>query len=134
MDMAGCDFDTTVLVAIDFDGTLTKEDRYPDTVFELDEIAIEYAKRIREMGANLILRTCRTDGKLDEALTALESTGLVFDYVNNGNGLRHDDGLKINADIYIDDKANDGRIRWHRIMSRIELLIRSRREISDTEL
>lgn len=51
------------VVAVDFDGTLTIKDEYPN-VGELNLLAIEYLKKYKELGGKLILFTCRTDYSL----------------------------------------------------------------------
>lgn len=119
-------FDKTVLVAIDFDGTLTQADLYPCPEFMLDSEAVEYAKKIQQAGAKIILWTCREGKVLKQALQSLQNVGLFFDYVNEGNVARPN-SRKINADIYIDDKANDGVLDWQAIYARVQSLIKERR-------
>ena len=95
------------VIAVDFDGCLC-ENRWPE-IGEPNVPAIEELKARQQAGAKIILWTCRAGERLDEAVKACESWGIVFDAVNEplpeqiekfGN-----DARKIFADEYWDDKA-----------------------------
>lgn len=95
------------IIAVDFDGTICKNE-YPgcgDPNVEL----IEALKNARSQGAHLILWTCRTGPMLKKAVMWCEQYGLYFDSVNEdapSTAARYgNDGKKVYADIYIDDKA-----------------------------
>lgn len=96
-----------MVIAVDFDGTLCKS-AWPDIGEENKEL-LAYLKTQREQGARLILWTNREGDLLDEAVDWCRERGLVFDTVNENLpeliALYNNDCRKINADIYIDDKA-----------------------------
>lgn len=97
-----------MVIAVDFDGILTREDKYPN-IGALNVKMILLLKRLRENGIQLILWTCRTDDDLTEAVETCREIGLEFDAINTnvpevvakGWGK----GPKVYADIYLDDKA-----------------------------
>ena len=94
-------------IAIDFDGTLCA-DEYPG-IGEPNEAVIAAAKAEQKYGARLILWTCRTGGRLLEAVEWCRAQGLEFDAVN-GNLPEHmakfgGDTRKVYADEYWDDRA-----------------------------
>lgn len=124
--MADIVFDPTILVAFDFDGTLTCKDvLFGD--FELNVEALDYVRRIQQLPVKTILWSCRHGSSLDIAVSALAEVGIRFDYVNVDNEKRNS-GRKINADVYIDDKANDGVIHWEAIYNRIVKLVEGGKE------
>ena len=119
-----------LLLAIDFDGTLS-EYIYPDPgignkvyidfsklLFPKINIkntkisTIEIVKYWKSLGHQLILWTCREDklfnntNSLTDAVNWCKSEGLEFDYINE-NHKNANDGRKIIADRYIDDKSCD---------------------------
>lgn len=96
------------IIAVDFDGTLYKDDSWPEIGPPNTEL-IELLKSRRALGDKLILWTCRDGKSLREAIDWCSSRGLVFDAINDnlqemqekyGNNPR-----KITADIYLDDKS-----------------------------
>ena len=99
-----------MIIAIDFDGTITKEHRYP-RIGVIDTKAIEVIKKIKRKHT-ICLWTCRDGEALQEVVDTLEQDyGLVFDYINDSpysTGSR-----KIVADYYIDDRAFGGVIDWY---------------------
>lgn len=96
--------DTQTVVAIDFDGTITERDAYPDGPTPIRQEAKALIDELHSQGCWVVLWTCREGEALDEALSMCENVGIRFDSVNEGNG-RRGDSRKINADIYIDDKS-----------------------------
>ena len=112
-------FDHTILVAFDFDGTLTMEDELGKP-FRLNYGALEWVKMIQELPVETCLWSCRHSKALYEAVEALYNAGIVFDYINEDNGLRNS-GRKINVDVYVDDKANTG-IDWPNVYRRVQQL------------
>ena len=98
------------VAAIDFDGTLFTEDRFPEVGDPIYK-NIEYVKSLRENGVELILYTNREGALLEAAVSACKEVGLEFDAVNENLQWRIDlygnDCRKIGADIYFDDKAVD---------------------------
>ena len=95
------------VIAVDFDGTLCKQ-AWPE-IGEENEILIEHLKEQQAAGARLILWTNREGDLLEEAVEWCKARGLTFDTVNANLpeliDLYKNDCRKINADIYIDDKA-----------------------------
>ena len=99
--------DLPKIAAIDFDGTLV-EDKYPD----LGGFYIEVVKRIvwlrQQEGYKLILWTCRTGKKLEEAVAYCKKYDIEFDAVNDNiievKSLFGENTRKIYADFYLDDK------------------------------
>lgn len=101
-------------VAVDFDGTLCT-DAFPE-VGEPKPLVIDYVKRLAAEGSKIILYTSRENGSrklLDEAVAFCKAQGIPLYAVNENpgnphaakNGLKHSDGRKVFADLYIDDKA-----------------------------
>lgn len=93
------------IIAVDFDGTLC-ENAWPDIGDPITEV-INYIKKQKKEGAQIILWTCRVDQKLAEAVSWCAKQGIFLDAVNQnvpeiikafGTDCR-----KIYADIYIDD-------------------------------
>lgn len=95
------------VIAVDFDGTLCKQ-AWPE-IGEENEILIKHLKEQQAAGARLILWTNREGDFLEEAVEWCKAHGLTFDTVNANLpeliDLYKNDCRKINADIYIDDKA-----------------------------
>lgn len=93
--------------AVDFDGVLTKEDKFPD-IGEPNESMINLLKELKKKGHKLILWTCRTEKHLHDALWFCYGYGLEFDAVNENLQEHKDkyknDTRKVFADYYIDDK------------------------------
>lgn len=96
-----------MLVAVDFDGTLTEQSEcplqppYPPTpALRLD--VVEMLKEYRGRGHQLILWTCREGEGLTEAINLCLSHDLYFDYINYSplGG-----SPKVIADVYFDDRA-----------------------------
>lgn len=102
-----------MILAIDFDGTITEKSAYP-TTGKIRPEAITFLKSLREYGAKLILWTCRTGADLDEAVRLCYEHGLVFDAVNDNIRLNNDgkNSRKVYADYYIDDKNGMCEIDW----------------------
>lgn len=96
-----------MVIAVDFDGTLCKNE-YP-LIGRANIRLIASLKKNKAKGDTLILWTCREGEILEQAISWCASFGLEFDYVNEntpelikryGNDTR-----KIGADLYIDDKG-----------------------------
>lgn len=111
--------DPELLIAVDYDGTLT------DALGEPDETAIGYVRQMQAMGARIILHTCRGGDALIEAIATCASRGLSFDFVNEDNGKRNSH-VKPNADFYIDDRAWVGPIDWEKVYNHVQRLAASR--------
>lgn len=109
-------WDYKTAIAIDFDGTLT-DDRTDTILSERLEDCID----LQKMGAVIILWTCRTGTLLSDAVIRLREAGLFPDYINE-YPIR-DSGHKVNADFYLDDKANNG-LDWDKTIAVIKKKLR----------
>lgn len=98
------------VAAIDFDGTLFTENRFPEVGDPIYQ-NIKYVKNMRDNGVQLILWTNREGKLLEDAVEACKSVGIEFDAINQNLQWRIDlygnDCRKVGADIYFDDKAFD---------------------------
>lgn len=95
------------IIAVDFDGTLV-EDKYPNIGHPNFKLINKLVKL--SLNNTLILWTCRTGKKLDEAVAFCRLCGIKFDYINENapfiiKKYGNQDSRKITADIYLDDKA-----------------------------
>lgn len=97
----------TQVIAIDFDGCLCR-DEYPE-IGQPNHDVIAEAKRLQQIGACLILWTCRQGEQLEATVNACRSWGLEFDAVNENPQFRIDlygnDCRKVGADEYWDDRS-----------------------------
>lgn len=96
------------IIAVNFDGTLC-ENKWPE-IGEPNQNLIDKLVESRKKGeTKLILWTCRTGDKLEEAVEWCEGHGLIFDAVNENLPeiieMLGGDTRKIYADEYIDDRA-----------------------------
>lgn len=96
------------IIAVDFDGTLC-ENKWPE-IGEPNRGLIEFLIFAKKTyGTKLILWTCRSGDRLLEAVNWCMGYGLIFDAVNKNLPeiieQFGEDTRKINADLYIDDKA-----------------------------
>lgn len=97
-----------MVIAVDFDGTLCKS-QWP----EIGEPNIELINKLisaRNNGHKIILWTCRNGSDLEDARDWCRGYGLLFDGVNASLPEKIQqyggwDTRKIDADIYIDDRA-----------------------------
>jgi len=95
------------IFAVDFDGTLSFG-KWPETGKPNRDL-FDYLIQQKTEGARIILFTCRTRDRLTEAVEYCRKYGLEFDAVNENLPelieLYGEDTRKIEADVYIDDKA-----------------------------
>ena len=102
--MENCNYN---IYAVDFDGTLC-ENAWPD-IGKPNHSLISTLKKAREKGDKVILWTCRTADRLDDAIAWCKEQGLEFDAVNENLpeiiGQFGTESRKVFANIYIDDKA-----------------------------
>lgn len=103
-----------MVIAIDFDGTITTENCFPN-ISELRPYAKEAIRNLQATGHRCILWTCREGRYLDEARAFLNENGIEMDGYNFSPYELQ--SRKIVADIYIDDKnvfmVDD--VDWHKI-------------------
>lgn len=98
-----------MIVAIDFDGTITETHEYPN-IGKFNSKAVQVIKKLQKEHV-LCLWTCREGEPLKQAVEALEKEGIKFNYINDSP---YSMGRKIVANIYIDDR-NFGGIDWDEI-------------------
>lgn len=96
------------IIAVDFDGTL-HNGTWPE-IGEENMTVINFCRNEQlNNGARLILWTNRVEKQLEDAVAWCKERGLEFDTINENLPelieLYGTDCRKINADIYIDDKA-----------------------------
>lgn len=97
-----------MIYAVDFDGTIVT-DAYPEIGQPNQELII-WLSDCKKAGDKLILWTCRTGEKLDEAVKwCMNNYNLKFDAVNANLPEMVErfgmDPRKIFADVFIDDRA-----------------------------
>lgn len=97
------------VVAVDFDGTLTKYgDQFPKCGAE-NPYAIEVINRFRKDGCKIVLNTCRRGKPLEDAVAWMIERGITPDSINDNPWSRElyndpEPGNKVFADVYIDDR------------------------------
>lgn len=98
-----------MIIAIDFDGTITDSPTASADELHLREGCKETIQALHDADHELILWTCRSGSLLQEALDFLTENGMWFDYINQQvDGIItswEGDTRKVYADIYIDDKG-----------------------------
>lgn len=112
--------DTGLIIAIDFDGTITAKTAYPE-LGEPNMKVINAIKNAQAQGAKIVLWTNRQDDSTEVpnalalAVKFCEQYGIIFDGLNcnlpEAIELFPIDARKISADYYIDDKS-PGSIEW----------------------
>lgn len=90
-----------MVIAIDFDGTITDRNEFP-YIGKLKEHAIDAIKNLQKHGHKCVLWTCRYGVSLAAARERLLQEGLSLDGYNESPYLL--DSRKIVADVYIDDR------------------------------
>lgn len=105
------------IYAVDFDGTLC-EDTWPD-IGKPNYMLIQILKALREKGDKIILWTCRTADRLDEAIAWCKEQDLEFDAVNENLpeiiGQFGTESRKVFADVYIDDKVISPNLKFSEV-------------------
>lgn len=90
-----------MVIAIDFDGTITTKNCFPE-ISELRPYAKEAIKHFQKAGHKCILWTCRYGKSLEDAINWLAKNNIKLDAYNEN--LYPLPSRKIVADVYIDDK------------------------------
>lgn len=104
------------IVAIDFDGTITKENIYP-SIGELRDGVVDAINTIAENNT-VVIWTCRTDKPLLDAHIFLKKNNIHYDYMNKSPLDKLNQSMrKIIADYYIDDRNIfcNGNVDWKQI-------------------
>lgn len=95
------------VIAVDFDGTLC-DSKYPDCGEPIVQ-TVEFISECKNLGAVIVLWTCREGDSLQAALDWCKDNNVPIDYANQNVPERikswGNDCRKIGADYYIDDKA-----------------------------
>ncbi|MCX7748027.1 MAG: hydrolase [Clostridia bacterium] len=104
------------IIAVDFDGTITKTNKYP-LIGDVQEDCKAVLKDLHNIGCVIILWTCRVSGKgLEEAVAFCRENDIPIDYVNeNVPWIKEFAAPKIYADYYIDDRNIGGFIGWRKV-------------------
>lgn len=93
------------VIAVDFDGTITTGDSYPE-IGTVDEKAVEVINKIKNKGHEIIIWTCRDSWVIEETLL---DYGIKYDSINENTpylkGKWGNNPRKVGADILIDDKS-----------------------------
>ncbi|MDP1802188.1 MAG: hydrolase [Bacteroidota bacterium] len=104
------------VIAVDFDGTIV-EHKHPAIGKEM-LFAFATLKALQKKGHKLILWTIRTGHLLDEAVEYCKKNGVEF-YAVNRNYPEEETtekiARKVNADVFIDDRAIGGFIGWSEV-------------------
>ncbi len=104
------------VIAVDFDGTIV-EHKHPAIGKEM-LFAFATLKALQQKGHKLILWTIRTGPLLDEAVEYCKKNGVEFYAVNKNypeEELSDRTARKVNADVFIDDRAIGGFIGWSEV-------------------
>lgn len=111
-----------MIIAVDFDGTLC-EDQYPH-IGKPMEGAVKAMADLSRQGHYLIVWTCRTGERLKDAVNWLREHHIPFSRINDhcpDNVAKYGDGgLKVYADVYIDDRNLGGFPGWAVAMDEIK--------------
>jgi hypothetical protein len=93
------------VLMIDFDGTITKENLFPNIGAPRPRV-FDAIRTLQERGWICCLWTCRTGDTLEAAKRFIEENGVKMDYYNAGPyDEKSYSGRKAIADVYIDDSA-----------------------------
>lgn len=113
-----------IIIAVDFDGTITKEDYNSEQCGEINDNCVETIKYLYNLGHTLILNTCRTRVAFANAIEFLKQND-IHKYFTTFNenlpekiSMYRDDCRKISADMYIDDKNLGGFPGWSFVYKR----------------
>ncbi len=90
-----------MVIAVDFDGTITDHNDFP-YINKLKDHAIAAIKNLQNHGHKIILWTCREGKHLDNAREVLKAYGVELDGFNYSPYQLQ--SRKIVADVYVDDK------------------------------
>ncbi len=70
-----------VIIAVDFDGTITKKNIYPN-IGEIRDECVDVLARLAGLGCIFVLWTCRTGKELQEARETCQFFNLPIKYFN----------------------------------------------------
>lgn len=108
-----------LIIAIDFDNTISITDMSNSQILGIREGAVEYINKLHDDGHYIILFTCREGVNLYLAEQFCDKYGIKIDRVNANCPWHFDkykhDCRKIFADIYVDDSGLMGIPSWKEI-------------------
>ena len=119
-------------VAVDLDGTLAKMyDKFdPKSIPDPRPGARKAMKQFQDKGYRIIIFTVRGDKKLVKDWC--HEHDIHYDYVNENPDQPPDSSGKVVADVYIDDRAEDGSQPWSKIMDNVGDVLVKEAEESET--
>lgn len=114
------------ILAIDFDGTIVV-DEFPH-IGPMRDGAKEVINQLHSEGYYIIIWTCRTHARLDQARQWLADEGIKYDKINEScpanvemySGI---DTRKVFAHLYIEDRSLQALPSWHEKYKRIHELL-----------
>lgn len=106
-------------VAVDLDGTLAKHyDKYDKNSIPSPRPGAKKAlEKLKEKGVRIIIYTVRGDSDLVKDWC--DEHQIPYDHVNENPDQPADSSSKMYADVYIDDRAQDGSGSWNKILSSV---------------
>ena len=115
-----------MILAIDFDGTIVA-DEFPH-IGEMRAGAKEAINKLHDEGYYIIIWTCRTHARLQEAKQWLTDEGIRYHKINEScpasvevySGI---DTRKVFANLYIEDRSIHPLPPWHDIYNKIHELL-----------
>lgn len=90
------------ILGLDVDGTLLEHTHPPDFGNPIPGM-IEELEKLRKAGWIISIWTCR--GDVEKLRAHLDMHNIPYDYINESPLKYPDDSVKIQADVYLDDKA-----------------------------
>jgi len=107
---------TPKIIAVDFDNTIV-EQRYPQ-IGEPLPLAQEGLQALRDAGWHIIIWTCRSGERLEQARKFLDEGGYAYDEINE-NSLVNFGDPKLFANLYLDDRSFPPFPGWEAVMEAI---------------
>ena len=112
-----------MIIAVDFDGTIVENGRWPE-IGALIPGAADALRILRSRGHKIIINSCRCGASERLMVLFLVANHIPFDAVNENLPERiaafGGDCRKISADVYIDDKGLGCNICWPDIVEEIK--------------
>jgi hypothetical protein len=93
-----------MIIAVDFDGTVVENGSFPEVGKDLPQ-AQYWLKRYEELGAQIVLWTCRTGLARCYAEKWFKDHLITLTPLEVAENHHISPGRKVHADVYIDDKA-----------------------------
>jgi len=112
--------DKPLTVAVDLDGTLAKmyKTYNSKSIPKPRDGAKEAMDELQKMGVRIVINTVRGDKKLIK--NWLVKHEIPYDYINENPDQPPGSSDKITADVYIDDRAENGTEDWPKIMGKVK--------------